>query len=123
MGETLHTSNFTFTYQKKRKKKGIAQNTYANKWTEDKDVPDPDDQSFDKNKGCKFEFDQEYVFVNLKHTRFHQQAGFQIIQKAHQPYDLQQNPNTASSSNDESLKYNLQAVSFGVCTIQTILGH
>ena len=64
-------------------------------------------ESFDKNKGCMFEFDQEYVFVNLKHTRFHQQAGFQIIQKAHQPYDLQQI--SASSSNDENLKYDLQA--------------
>ena len=41
---------------------------YANKWAEDKDVHL--DESFDKNKGCKFEFDQEYVFVNLKHTRF-----------------------------------------------------
>ena len=76
---------------------------YANKWAEDKDVHL--DESFDKNKGCKFEFDQEYVFVNLKHHRSYTQAGFQIIQKAHQPYDLQQI--SASSSNDENPKYNL----------------
>ena len=89
---------------------------YANKWAEDKDVHL--DESFDKNKGCKFEFDQEYVFVNLKHHRSYTQAGFQIIQKAHQPYDLQQI--SASSSNDENPKYDLPAVSLGVCTIQKV---
>ena len=69
---------------------------YANKWAADKDVP-VDDQSFDKNKGCKFQFDQEYVFVNLKHHRLYGQAGFQIIQNKHQQI--------SASSSKENPKY------------------
>ena len=55
----------------------------------------------------------------MKHTRAYQQAGFKILlHKAHQPYEFQKI--LASSSNDGNPKYDLQAVSLGVCTIQTI---